>query len=120
MGDKIEIELPDKEVDEVEEVEKTIADEVVIDEVAALREAERERVAADIIAAAELAKAAHDLATSAHSRIDDHNSTHTLEVIEEIAEAQAEAEAEAQPVTEIEVEPEKKLNQDGILAKWQK
>jgi len=111
MGEEIVIELPDSEPEnEGEGLE--VAEEVIIDELAALREAERERTAADILAAAALAQAAHDLAQGAHDRIDEHGVQHSTEAITEILEEAAEAEAEPEPVVEIEAEPEPEHHED--------
>ena len=109
MGEEIVIELPDSEPEnEGEGLE--LAEEVIIDELAALREAERERTAADILAAAALAQAAHDLATQAHERIDGHNESHAVENLAEIAVAESEPEPE--PMAEIEAEPEPEHHED--------
>ena len=116
MGEEIVIELPDSEPEnEGEGLE--VAEEVIIDELAALREAERERIAADILAAAALAQAAHDLAQGAHERIDGHSESHALENLAEIAVAEAEiavaeSEAEPEPMAEIEPEPEPEHHED--------
>ena len=116
MGEEIVIELPDSEPEnEGEGLE--VAEEVIIDELAALREAERERTAADILATAALAQAAHDLATQAHERIDGHSENHALENLAEIAVAEAEiavaeSEAEPEPMAEIEPEPEPEHHED--------
>ena len=114
MGDEIKIELPDTEP-EKESDGSDLADQVIADDLAALKEEKAERDAADILAATALAQAAHDLATSAHSRIDDHNSTHFVEevadTIEETVEAEAEAE-ETEPIVEVEAEPEKEPEKD--------
>ena len=116
MGEEIVIELPDSEPEnEGEGLE--VAEEVIIDELAALREAERERIAADILAAAALAQTAHDLATHAHERIDGHNESHALENLAEIAMAEAEiavaeSEPESEPVVEVEAEPEPEHHED--------
>ena len=80
MGEEIVIELPDSEPEnEGEGLE--LAEEVIIDELAALREAERERTAADILAAAALAQAAHDLAQGAHDRIDEKIADEAIEAV---------------------------------------
>ena len=112
MGEEIVIELPDSEPEnEGEGLE--VAEEVIIDELAALREAERERTAADILAAAALAQAAHDLAQGAHDRIDEKIAAEAIEAITEVAlEVIAESEPEPEPVVEIEAEPEPEHHED--------
>jgi len=112
MGEEIVIELPDSEPEnEGEGLE--VAEEVIIDELAALREAERERTAADILAAAALAQAAHDLAQGAHDRIDEKIAAETIEAVTEVAlEAIAESEPEPEPMAEIEAEPEPEHHED--------
>ena len=112
MGEEIVIELPDSEPEnEGEGLE--VAEEVIIDELAALREAERERTAADILAAAILAQAAHDLAQGAHDRIDEKIAAEAIEAVTEVAlEAIAESEPEPEPVVEIEAEPEPEHHED--------
>ena len=112
MGEEIVIELPDSEPEnEGEGLE--LAEEVIIDELAALREAERERTAADILAAAALAQAAHDLAQGAHDRIDEKIADEAIEAVTEVAlEAIAESEPEPEPMAEIESEPEPEHNED--------
>lgn len=112
MGEEIVIELPDSEPEnEGEGLE--VAEEVIIDELAALREAERERTAADILAAAALAQAAHDLAQGAHDRIDEKIAAEAIEAVTEVAlEAIAESEPEPEPVVEIEAEPEPEHHED--------
>ena len=112
MGEEIVIELPDSEPEnEGEGLE--VAEEVIIDELAALREAERERTAADIIAAAALAQAAHDLAQGAHDRIDEKIAAEAIEAVTEVAlEAIAESEPEPEPTAEIEAEPEPEHHED--------
>ena len=112
MGEEIVIELPDSEPEnEGEGLE--VAEEVIIDELAALREAERERTAADILAAAILAQAAHDLAQGAHDRIDEKIAAETIEAVTEVAlEAIAESEPEPEPMAEIEPEPEPEHHED--------
>ena len=112
MGEEIVIELPDSEPEnEGEGLE--VAEEVIIDELSALREAERERIAADIIAAAALAQAAHDLAQGAHDRIDEKIAAEAIEAVTEVAlEAIAESEPEPEPMAEIEAEPEPEHHED--------
>ena len=112
MGEEIVIELPDSEPEnEGEGLE--VAEEVIIDELAALREAERERTAADILAAAALAQAAHELAQGAHDRIDEKIAADAIEAVTEVAlEAIAESEPEPEPVAEIEPEPEPEHHED--------
>ena len=112
MGEEIVIELPDSEPEnEGEGLE--VAEEVIIDELAALREAERERTAADILAAAALAQAAHDLAQGAHDRIDEKIAAEAIEAVTEVAlEAIAESEPEPEPMAEIEPEPEPEHHED--------
>ena len=112
MGEEIVIELPDSEPEnEGEGLE--VAEEVIIDELAALREAERERTAADILAAAVLAQAAHDLAQGAHDRIDEKIAAEAIEAVTEVAlEAIAESEPEPEPMAEIEAEPEPEHHED--------
>ena len=112
MGEEIVIELPDSEPEnEGEGLE--VAEEVIIDELAALREAERERTAADILAAAALAQAAHDLAQGAHDRIDEKIAAEAIEAVTEVAlEAIAESEPEPEPMAEIEAEPEPEHHED--------
>jgi len=112
MGEEIVIELPDSEPEnEGEGLE--LAEEVIIDELAALREAERERTAADILAAAALAQAAHDLAQGAHDRIDEKIADEAIEAVTEVAlEAIAESEPEPEPMAEIEAEPEPEHHED--------
>ena len=112
MGEEIVIELPDSEPEnEGEGLE--VAEEVIIDELAALREAERERTAADILAAAALAQAAHDLAQGAHDRIDEKIAADAIEAVTEVAlEAIAESEPEPEPMAEIEPEPEPEHHED--------
>jgi len=112
MGEEIVIELPDSEPEnEGEGLE--VAEEVIIDELAALREAERERTAADILAAAILAQAAHDLAQGAHDRIDEKIAAEAIEAVTEVAlEAIAESEPEPEPMAEIEAEPEPEHHED--------
>ena len=112
MGEEIVIELPDSEPEnEGEGLE--VAEEVIIDELAALREAERERTAADILAAAALAQAAHDLAQGAHDRIDEKIAAETIEAVTEVAlEAIAESEPEPEPMAEIEPETEPEHHED--------
>ena len=114
MGEEIVIELPDSEPEnEGEGLE--LAEEVIIDELAALREAERERTAADILAAAALAQAAHDLAQGAHDRIDEKIAAEAIEAVTEVAlEAIAESEPEPEPVAEIEAEPEPEHHEDKM------
>lgn len=113
MGEEIVIELPTHEPETENEGGASVAEEIIIDEMAALKELERERITADIIAASALAQAAHDLAQGAHTRIDDHSSSHTVEA-EAAAEVIAEVlEAETEPVTEeIEPEPEPEQHED--------
>ena len=108
MGEEIVIELPDPPEVEIDAAaDLSVAEEILIDEHAALAQAERERVAADILAAAALAQTAHDLATQAHERIDEHNESHAVENLAEIAMAQAEiAVAESEPEPEPKTEPE--------------
>ena len=111
MGEEITIELPDTSIEE----SAPIAEAIVIDELAALRDAERERTNADILAAAALAQVAHDLAQGAHDRIDGHATDHTAsEVVaaEIVADAIAEIEIEPEPVAEIESEPEPEHHED--------
>ena len=112
MGEEITIELPDTPLEE----SIPIAEAVVIDELAALRDAERERTNADILAAAALAQVAHDLAQGAHERIDGHATDHTAsEVVaaEIVADAIEEiAESEPEPVAESESEPEPEHHED--------
>ena len=112
MGEEIVIELPDSEPEnEGEGLE--LAEEVIIDELAALREAERKRTAADILAAAALAQAAHDLAQGAHDRIDEKIADEAIEAVTEVAlEAIAESEPEPEPMAEIEAEPEPEHHED--------
>lgn len=112
MGEEIVIELPDSEPEnEGEGLE--VAEEVIIDELAALREAERERTAADILAAAALAQAAHDLAQGAHDRIDEKIAAEAIEAVTEVAlEAIAESEPEPEPMAEIEPETEPEHHED--------
>ena len=112
MGEEIVIELPDSEPEnEGEGLE--VAEEVIIDELAALREAERERTAADILAAAILAQAAHDLAQGAHDRIDEKIAAEAIEAVTEVAlEAIAESEPEPEPMAEIEPETEPEHHED--------
>ena len=112
MGEEIVIELPDSEPEnEGEGLE--VAEEVIIDELAALREAERERTAADILAAAALAQAAHDLAQGAHDRIDEKIADEAIEAVTEVAlEAIAESEPEPEPMAEIEPETEPEHHED--------
>ena len=114
MGEEIVIELPDSEPEnEGEGLE--LAEEVIIDELAALREAERERTAADILAAAALAQAAHDLAQGAHDRIDEKIADEAIEAVTEVAlEAIAESEPEPEPMAEIEAEPEPEHHEDKM------
>ena len=112
MGDEIVIELPDSEPENEGEALE-VAEEVIIDELAALREAERERTAADILAAAALAQAAHDLAQGAHDRIDEKIADEAIEAVTEVAlEAIAESEPEPEPMAEIEAEPEPEHHED--------
>ena len=112
MGEEIVIELPDEP--ESESTGGTeIANEVIIDELAALRDAERERTVADILAAAALAQAAHDLAQGAHDRIDEKIAAEAIEAVAEIAlEDIAYAESEPEPEPEIEAEPEPEHHED--------
>ena len=112
MGEEIVIELPDSEPEnEGEGLE--VAEEVIIDELAALREAERERTAADILAAAALAQAAHDLAQGAHDRIDEKIAAEAIQAVTEVAlEAIAESEPEPEPMAEIEPETEPEHHED--------
>ena len=112
MGEEIVIELPDSEPEnEGEGLE--VAEEVIIDELAALREAERERTATDILAAAALAQAAHDLAQGAHDRIDEKIAAEAIEAVTEVAlEAIAESEPEPEPMVEIEPETEPEHHED--------
>ena len=112
MGEEIVIELPDSEPEnEGEGLE--VAEEVIIDELAALREAERERTAADILAAAALAQAAHDLAQGAHDRIDEKIADEAIEAVTEVAlETIAESEPEPEPMAEIEPETEPEHHED--------
>ena len=78
-----------------------------------MREAERERTAADILAAAILAQAAHDLAQGAHDRIDEKIAAEAIEAVTEVAlEAIAESEPEPEPMAEIEAEPEPEHHED--------
>ena len=114
MGEEIVIELPDSEPENEGEALE-VAEEVIIDELAALREAERERTAADILAAAALAQAAHDLAQGAHDRIDEKIAAEAIEAVTEVAlEAIAESEPEPEPVAEIEAEPEPEHHEDKM------
>ena len=78
MGEEIVIELPDDTPQEIEVETSDLAETVIADELATLKENESERIAADILAAAALAQAAHELAQSAHDRIDDHNTSHKI------------------------------------------
>ena len=111
MGDEIKIELPDTEP-ETESEGLEIADLALVNELDSLKEEKSERIAADIIAAAALAQAAHDLATSAHERIDDHNSTHVIEAVTDTIEEAVEAEPEPEPIVEVEAEPEPEHHED--------
>lgn len=111
MGDEIKIELPDSEPEtEFEGLE--IAEVALVNELDSLKEEKSERIAADIIAAAALAQAAHDLATSAHDRIDEHGAQHSSEVVREILEETAEPEPEPEPLIEVEADPEPEQNKD--------
>jgi len=104
MGEEIKIELPDSEPETKNEGQE-LSETVIADELAALRQAEAERTAADILAAAALAQAAHELAQSAHDRIDDHGQQHVIEnVIEAVQEPVQEEVVEPEP--EPEPEPE--------------
>ena len=110
MGEEIVIELPDPPEVEIDAaLDLSVAEEILIDEHAALAQAERERVAADILAAATLAQTAHDLAQGAHSRIDDHYTYHApsssmQEIINE--------EISPEPIVEISPEPEPEIKED--------
>ena len=105
---EIIVEIPEPE-SEVEPVENSVADEVVIDELAALKENERERTQADIAAVAILAQSALDTAQSAHTRIDNLESAQVA-IVEEITQAIEEVEAE--PIEEVEPEPEPEHRED--------
>jgi hypothetical protein len=111
MGEEIKIELPDAEP-ETEET-SSVADEVIIDELAALKDLERERITADILAATELAKVAHELAQGAHDRIDEHANNHAIDDVTEVAlEAIAESQEPEPVIEEIEPEPEPEKTED--------
>lgn len=104
MGEEIVIELPDSEDNET----SPVADLIIADELISLREAEAERTAADIMAAALLAQSAHDHASEAHTRIDEIIASQAIEAVTEIAlEAIAETQIEPEPeIIEPEMEPE--------------
>ena len=105
MGEEIKIELPDSEP-ETENEGQELAETVIADELAALRQAEAERTAADILAAAALAQAAHELAQGAHDRIDEHGQSHVIENIVEAVQEPVQEETEIEPEPESEPEPE--------------
>ena len=105
MGEEIKIELPDSEP-ETENEGQELAETVIANELAALRQAEAERTAADILAAAALAQAAHELAQSAHDRIDDHGQQHVIENVIEAVQEPVQEETEIEPEPESEPEPE--------------
>jgi hypothetical protein len=111
MGDEIKIELPGSEP-ETQSEGLEITEVALVNELDSLKEEKSERIAADIIAAATLAQAAHDLATSAHDRIDEHNVQHSTEAITEFLEEAAEAQAEPEPLVEVEAEPEPEQSKD--------
>lgn len=71
-----------------------IGDQIIVDELAALREEKAARVDADIAAVRAIAESAQASADFAHTRLDTHSDGHvTQEVIEEVILSQEEQDA---------------------------